>query len=145
MHMHTHMHTPPTSTTRMTDQNDMWDPDADPYALNERGYGIGQWRLQEHFQQQRTYTRPAVGFGRLSIKHGDERAYMRLIKSPHSHFSSGTIFDFFLSTLIQRLTSDEQFLAKANSVQWMRSNQSDSQSKSKKPFKLVVGVPSVSE
>ena len=88
------MHTPPTRTTRMTDQNDMWDPDADPDALNERGYGIGQWRLQEHFQQQRTYPRPAVGFGCLSIKHGDERAYMRLIECPTLIFLPALYFDF---------------------------------------------------
>ena len=46
----------------------MWDPEADPEALNERGFGIGQWRLQEYFLKQRSNTYPEVGFGHHSAR-----------------------------------------------------------------------------
>lgn len=43
-----------------TPQSDLWDPEADPEALNERGFGIGQWRLQEHFKNRHDYAQRMV-------------------------------------------------------------------------------------
>lgn len=53
------MHTP--AHNRMhASQSDFWDPNADPEALGERGFGIGQWKLQDHFQNRQNYAHRMV-------------------------------------------------------------------------------------